>query len=137
MRILQATVILLLLFSSLSGCSRPSSDSEGISKNMVSEQSSMSKEPIGTADAEGYIIDKTENSLTIVWYVQQKDVTTKTKKEILDIAKPNALTASYSETNNFEIGDSVLIWTTGKYDDSNPRQGAATKVTLVSKADES
>ncbi|KOS61648.1 hypothetical protein AN161_16830 [Lysinibacillus sp. FJAT-14222] len=97
----------------------------------------MSKEPIGTADAEGYIIDKTENSLTIVWYVQQKDVTTKTKKEILDIAKPNALTASYSETNNFEIGDSVLIWTTGKYDDSNPRQGAATKVTLVSKADES
>ena len=104
---------------------------------MVGEQSGMSKESIGTADAEGYIIDKTENSLTIVWNVQQKDVTTNTNKEILDIAKPNALTVSYSETNNFEIGDYVLIWTTAKYDDSYPRQGTATKITLDSKADES
>lgn len=137
MRTLQAPVILLLLFSSLLGCSGQNSDSGSISKNEAGEPTGMSKEPISTADAEGYIIDKTEKSLTIVWNVQQKDVTTKTKKEILTIAKPNALTVSYSDTSHFAIGDKVSIWTTGAYDDSFPRQGVATNVTLVTKADES
>ena len=82
---------------------------KSLSRNKVSEPSSLSNEPIDTADVEGYIIDKTEDSLTIVWNVQQKDITTKTKKEILTIAKPNALTVPYSNASNFNIYDKVAI----------------------------
>ena len=131
LRILQATVILFLLFSSLSGCSSGGNDLKSLSRNKVSEPSSLSNEPIDTADVEGYIIDKTEDSLTIVWNVQQKDITTKTKKEILTIAKPNALTVSYLNASNFNIYDKIAIWTTGRYEESYPSQGVATKVILL------
>lgn len=129
---LSFTFILLSLI--LFGCTGQNSDSGSISSE-EDETSKMSNETTTTADAEGIIIDKTEKSITIVWNVNKTDFS-KSKREILEIAKPNALTVSYSETNDLAIGDKISIWTTGAYDDSYPRQGVATNIKLIAKHEE-
>ncbi len=80
------------------------------------------------ADAEGNIIEKTAKTITIVWDVVEQDLVMKTKQEILAIAKPNALTVSYTDTSPFAVGDQVAIWTTGAYNESYPAQGTATMI---------
>ena len=110
------------------GCAGKNSDVE--KPNTVDETSSNDRERV--ADIEGFIIDKTEKSITVVWNVPEKDLSL-SKREILELAMPNASIVSYSDTSDFTIGDHVAIWTTGTYLESYPLQSTATTIQLIEK----
>lgn len=126
LRKLSSISLMLFLALSLWGCAGKNNDVEKL--NIVDETSSNDRER--AADIEGFIIDKTEKSITVVWNVPEKDLSL-SKREILELAMPNALIVSYSDTSDFTIGDQVAIWTTGTYLESYPAQGTATTIQLI------
>ncbi|MEK8197788.1 DUF3221 domain-containing protein [Lysinibacillus sp. FSL M8-0134] len=125
MRKLSSMILLLFLSLSLWGCAGKNNE-----PNIVDEASSNDRERV--ADIEGIIIDKTEKSITVVWNVAEKDLAL-SKREILELAMPNAFIVFYSDTSDFTIGDRVAIWTTGTYLESYPAQGTATTIQLIEK----
>ena len=121
-------ILLLFLALGLWGFAGKNNDVE--KPNIVDETSSNDRER--AADIEGFIIDKTEKSITVVWNVPEKDLSL-SKREILELAMPNASIGSYSDTSDVTIGDHVAIWTTGTYLESYPSQSTATTIQLIEK----
>ena len=87
---------------------------------------------IGDSIFEGYVIEISEKSLTMVWGVEPKDIISKTKREILAIPNIEALFVNYANPDAFRIGNRIKIWTTGMQEDSFPGQVQATKIVLLS-----
>lgn len=67
----------------------------------------------------------------IVWNVEADEINSKPKEEALKLAGTDALKVKYDNTDDFRIGDKVLVWTTGTYNENIPTEGVATNVTKV------
>lgn len=110
-------VIFVVLFAVLSGCSNSEQNTD---------ESMLGKNDEPTI--QGYVIDISDKSLLVVWDVKYDDLEAKTKNEILQLAKPNAMHVTYENATDFAIGDHVDIWTTGYHNSSYPEQGTAIKI---------
>jgi len=89
-------------------------------------------EKVKTPFIQGIVLEKTENAITVGWGLSKTDLTSKEKEDVLKIIKPNAMTVSYSNTENFNYGDKVVAWTTGKYNESYPSRGTAVNIVKYS-----
>lgn len=106
------TILILVLFTLVSGCSNSK-------QNKVN-----SVEP----NIQGYVIDISTNRLLVVWDIEYEQIESKSIDEILRLAQPNAMYLTYKNAKDFAKGDLVDIWTTGEYNTSYPGQGTATKI---------